>query len=191
MTFKKYDYGVIAARYQASAFKSNHILVLDLDDIDDMLAAVHWVTTELKVGHALIASSANHFWLVVDFTGSWKEVKYHLETIPGVDDKFRTFGKHRKQLLLRAIPKIVTTEGDSYTDNVNWRSRFDKAPTISDPAFPSEHTLVNPHVLQWYTEFKEWYEGEVYAKLKKAFVLRHAAFSGTMVDLAQNPGFVL
>lgn len=182
LRFNKYDYGAITTEVK-KAFSTRHVLVADLDSSESLLAAKHWVSTEWGLGTAIIASSINHFWMIIDLVDKWQEIVRCLEILPGVDSGYISLSLKRKALQIRMIPRI---EGSQK----GWRGLGCRGQII-DPNFEADHDLKLPEAIELYNFLKNWYTSAEYARLKKALILRNAIKNGEVSEMAQNPGFIV
>jgi hypothetical protein len=151
---------------------ATHVLVLDCDSDGELLAAKHWVKTELKAETVVIESSPGHYWVVVDIIDEFRNIIYMMAEIPGVDSQFVDFCRRRKNIYIRIVPK-------SYGCNA-YR-----------PRFPETHDLTNEGVIKWYEELKSWFCSEDFDKMFKAGRLRLAIENGDMHKFAADPAFAI
>lgn len=150
-----------------------HVLVMDCDGEDEMLAAAHWTKTILKFNYVVVASSPQRYWIVTDFVGSIKDIVHHMERTPGVDSKFIKFIEKNQRIFIRALPKM-----DYETKS------------ISVPSFP-ENTLVHPKTKEWLDDFAAYWNGPELEMMKKSIELRAAIKWKIVGQIAQRPSFEL
>lgn len=148
------------------------VLVLDCDNQENLLAATHWIKTELGLGYAPINSSPGRFWVVTDYVGPVRKAVEMLLQIPGVDEKFTTFVSLTHRFWLRCHPRII---GD----------------TIVNPVFPDTNDLTNPLAIAWYDSFRSLYMSNDYRKILKKIVLNQAIKDGRILELATDPQFIV
>lgn len=138
-----------------------HCMVLDCDCERHALAASAMLMED-NIGFVQIASGTpGHFWFITDYTGPFSKVYAKLETVVGVDQAYvRACGEWRR-LHLRAVPFIGRV-----------------------PTFPNDHgTLKSDITIQWYYQFKYWYQEEMAAVLRN-MVYQQALVNGNAELLA-------
>lgn len=144
-----------------------HVMVLDCDGTDEMLAASHMLATD-GIGFALIQSSPSHYWIVTDFIAPLDDVLVKMRTIPGADTEHiemcEKFG-------------IVAIRGVALPGRV--------------PIFQEPDSLTNPHSLTFYYELQKLYQHAAIARRLKAEFMRQAIKDKNMGSLASDPEFQL
>lgn len=149
-----------------------HIMVLDCDGENEMLAACHWLKTEAKISYDLIQSSPGRYWVVTNYIGMWREIWEALRYIPGVCNAYRNeYCRKYKRMCLRAFPKI-----------------YNGRPT--KPKFPTEFNT-GPCAQEFIVSLQKYFDSEHYEKLMKAVFLHHHLKEKTMAEIAADPGFQL
>jgi len=147
-----------------------HALILDCDCDGSMMAACHWIKTEMKLGYTVIISSPNHYWIVVDMVGSWSKIHTAMTLIPGVDKRYTQLSDKRRCSYIRAVPKANCV-----------------------PKFQQDclEQLRHPLAREWLWKYKSYIESEDFRKICKAVRLRQAVEDGTISELAANPEFAM
>lgn len=148
--------------------KHSHVLLLDCDGTDEMLAACNMLKATLNTGYALIQSSPSRYWIVVDKVGEFLPLVDFANQIPGVDPKFMSKAVEFGRFFLRATP----LKG--------------KRALFEDPS-----GLTDPRVRNWYLEFEKlWNLPEVQQRYR-AEILKTLVAEGQMIDAAADPEFQL
>lgn len=149
--------------------KSEHVMLLDCDGTQEMLAAAHTLATR-GIAYVTVQSSPGRYWLVVDRVGPYVDLALEAQTIPGVDQDYIKVLCRTGLLALRVVP-----EGG-------------KVALFPDGG--AKH-FTNPLARQWYDDFKWlWDRPEVRERAHTERV-RKALQDGTIADLAADPEFVL
>lgn len=153
--------------YVSTEINKKHILVLDCDSDDKMLAAGRYLYL-CKIGYCPIVSSPNHYWLITDIVDSINAVLLIAKSIPGQDPLHTDYNIKRQYISIRAYPK----------DDL--------------PIFPSDlHTLTNQISIRWLNEFKTYWDSEQIKTIVELIKLRKAVEDGTVSKLAANPSFTI
>ena len=139
-----------------------HILVLDCDSLDEMYAAVRVLKRD-SIPWAGIESSPDHFWIITDIIGTFKEIFLILEAFPGVDSNYIKAAKNWKRLHLRAIPR-----------------------KDSRPKFGESTNLRDQRVIDWYNCFEKLHNDPAIAE--NLGLIEHLK-QGTMAGAAADPNF--
>lgn len=167
----EWNYGAVNTKVKRNC----HILALDCDSVDAMLAASHWVKTELELIYEVVESSEGHYWIFVDKVGPLSDILEIMSTIPGVDRKFLSWAAKRKAIHIRTTPKISDDRKNIYT------------PEFQVVGAEFKNDLVR----QWVGEFREYFNGPDYRRIEKSMRLTWAIRNGTVSQMAQDPSFVL
>lgn len=103
-------------------FRKRWLLVLDCDSHENKEKATEELRL-LSIKYKVFMSSPNHYWVVTNYIGSFKNCLNFMQSIPGVDREFIGFCSKYKGICLRAFPK------DGYRPNLssNWDSFHGKA----------------------------------------------------------------
>lgn len=156
-------YGVITSEVG----NDQHVLTLDVDSTDEMLAACNVIKTYYKLNYVAVMSSPERYWIIVDKVGTIAELVPIMRKIPGVDFKYIDFVEIRKRLVLRAVPKEVM------------------------PIFPDEDVKFKNRLAQnWFRAFKDHWGDDVahYLRLKD---LQTAIVTKTMAVKIADPNFMI
>ena len=154
-------------------WKRKHLLVLDCDSEDGMVAACHWLRTEENIKYELIESTPGKFWVVTDFIGTWKHVWRVFDQIPGVCEEFRNkYAKKYKRICVRAFPKLINGKPCA-------------------PIFPADIALKSFMAKQWMMGVRLYFDSGYFKKLCKAVLLVDKLDKNAMEQLAANPGFMV
>jgi len=146
-------------------YRAKFIAVLDCDGIPEMLAAKTALNT-YGIGHAIVMSSPDHFWIITDYINIFSEAIKFIESMPGVDEKFVNFCKAKSIITMRAEALY---------------NRF--------PTFPESNTLTDPTILEWYTEFKKHFEHPLILKKYNANCLKGRLSDGSFLQDMADPTF--
>lgn len=139
-----------------------HILVLDCDSLEEMYAAVKVLKRD-NIPWAGIESSPDHFWIITDKVGTFKEILPILKSIPGVDKRYVKATETWKRLHLRAIPR-----------------------KNSRPKFGEPTDLQDQRVINWYNCFQKLHNDP--AIIEDLGLIEHLK-QGTMAGAAADPSF--
>lgn len=160
-------YGIITTEVEKLNKKSKFVMALDCDGTDEMLAVCHALKSYHKLNYAVIISSPNHYWVVVDKVGEVYELTRLMDVLPGVDANFIDCCKSRDFVVLRAMPKTAM------------------------PTFPDNVELKNELVLEWYTKFKEYWQSEDAAHCLRLSQLYKAIKEKKVAEMASSPNFAI
>lgn len=139
-----------------------HILVLDCDSLEEMYAAVRVLKRD-NIPWVGIESSPDHFWIITDIVGTFKEIFPILKAIPGVDSRYVKATETWKRLHLRAI------------------SRKNSRPKFGEPT-----DLRDQRVINWYNSFKKLHNDPTI--VENLGLIEHLK-QGTMAGAAADPNF--
>ena len=148
--------------------KSLSVMSLDCDGTDEMLAASHWLQTRLGINFVPIQSSPSHYWIITDLVDNTRAVLDVMAQIPGADSSHTALCRDWDDIFVRCLPKQ----------------------NLALPIFP-ENTLQNPLAMAWYNEFQAHWESPGVEQFWYKLGLMMNIETGTMLDRASNPQFVL
>ncbi len=155
-------------------WRTLHILALDCDGTNEMLAAAH-LLKEAGLGYALIQSSPSHYWLLVDRVDTLPILLALAKSIVGVDSGYLRFVGYNRCFYLRAGPY----------------QGVEKIANISPPLFSAADSLTNQLVIDWYRTFEAlWRLPEVVARYR-AEVLQRQVTDSTIMSSVADPTFEL
>lgn len=156
-------YGITPTR-----INDQYVLALDCDSQDEMLATCNVIKTYYKWNYVAVMSTENHYWVIVDKTGSITELVAIMRKIPGVDTRYVDYVERRGYIVLRAMPKNVM------------------------PIFPDEDVkFTNKLARTWFREFKEHWQSEDVAHYLRLKELQAAIENKSVTALAANPNFLI
>jgi hypothetical protein len=96
--------------------------VVDADCERDMLVASAWLD-ENHVNHAILTSSPDGFWIIIDRPGKWRDIKHWVRCAPGQDVNYVKFSDSRRMCYIRAemkddyfVPSMIKESGSETID---------------------------------------------------------------------------
>lgn len=168
---REIDNGSLGSLLASTEIKrKKHIIVLDCDSMDGMLAAQHWVITECGCNTEVVESSPGKYWIITDMVTDLKSAYSIARIIPGVDQSYISGVELKRNFYLRASPKIS-----------NGR--------IIVPKFANKECNICNSARKWYLEFKAWFESDMMRKVVKIYMLSKAIRTKEVSSFASNPDF--
>ena len=96
--------GYISTQVFRFLFWTRWVLVLDCDSVIDRDKVVEEIRS-MDLKYDIMESSPGRFWVIVNYTGSFRKCINLMEAIPGVDREFIHKCKLDGKIVLRAFPK--------------------------------------------------------------------------------------
>jgi len=151
--------------------KPIHVLVLDCDSRENLIAGQHWIKSVWNLGSATIESSSGHYWIFTDYiTDDISNIIFRMLEVPGADPKHILKSKERGAIQIRMTPKKI---GNDYVS----------------PVFAEDHDLTNENAITLYNMVKKWFDSKDYQMLIKSKQLRAALKDNKILDMATDPDF--
>jgi len=162
----------VTNRIKLSTISSKYIAMVDCDKILNLPLVLEYLEMH-KLGYAVIESTPERYWVIVDYSSNNKNKIFNfIERIPGIDEKWCNLSRRRKNIFhLRASSKIIDSQFSSI-----------------QPCFPETHTLKDPYVLKWFEAFKSYYECD-WAFIHKINIMHEAVRNDTVQQLISSPTF--
>lgn len=145
------------------------IMCLDCDSEGAMLAALHYIKIELKYNCYVVESSPNHYWIITDYAAPFIEVYKLIQTIPGIDEKYVSYMKASKDIVLRSF----------FKENG------------AAPKFVDNMQLTDPSIIEWVDALKSFWESKRMKQIHKAYILGKAVKDGTVQALMADPAYAV
>lgn len=146
---------------------SNHVMTLDCDSTDEMLAVCHVLKSYYGLNYAVVISSPNHYWVIADKCDSTSELLKMMEIIPGIDSRYVDCIRNRREIVLRGMPKD------------------------SMPTFPDSVEFKDERVATWYKAFKDTWNSEEMKHILRLKQLVKAIKEKKVAELAASPSFAI
>lgn len=145
-------------------WKKKHFPVIDCDSTDAVLAATYDLG-ERGFRYAVIESSNDHFWIIVDFVGSLSKVIKIMEITPGIDSEYVRYCRKRKAIYVRA----ASTSG--------------RIPSFLESIDP----IKNAGIKKWIREFQELYESKEMKDVLRVQMLQKAVADKMVAQFLSDP----
>jgi hypothetical protein len=82
-----------------------HVLAVDCDSVEAKDKAVNQLSLQYAVD--VVESSPEHFWVITDQVGTWKETALSLQRVDGADKDFVSISLAHQKITFRAFPKQI------------------------------------------------------------------------------------
>lgn len=127
---------------------NRHVAALDIDSAHKLKQAVAYIRKQLKLHYAVIESSHEHYWVILDAVGTMGQIKEYQEAIPGVDPYWIKGCHQLGKCVFRAYPKVPHT-----------------------PFFirPNPH-FTNKLAGEWYKAFYSYFHGKVFKAIRQRVI---------------------
>jgi hypothetical protein len=155
-----------------------HVMGLDCDSLDAMIACCHWLATELKLGYAVINTSPSKYWVITDAVGSFGSLLPGFKMIPGADQQHRELCENRRSFWFRGAPKL---SANGWMDQV-----VPDLPVITD-----REKLTHPIANEWLNAYQQHLDDPEVQQLNRWAKIQAALASGKMGSMAADPNFVI
>lgn len=155
-------YGAISSKIDGQ-----FVMTLDCDGTDEMLAVSHVLKSYYGLNYAVVVSSPNHYWVIVDKIDLAPNLVKMMEIIPGIDPRYIDVIKKRWEIVLRGMPRETM------------------------PIFPDSVEFKDERVTQWYTAFKDAWQSEEMRHILRLKQLVKAIKEKNVAALAASPSFTV
>lgn len=155
-------YGAIS-----SQIDGKHVMTLDCDGTDEMLAVCHVLKSYYNLSYAVVVSSPGHYWVIADKWDSRLELLTMMEIMPGIDSRYVDCIRNKGDIVLRGFPKEAM------------------------PIFPDSVDFKDEHVAKWYKAFKDTWNSEHMKHIIRLKQLVKAIKEKNVADLAASPSFAV
>jgi hypothetical protein len=157
--------GYISTQVWGFLFWKRWVLVLDCDSIIDRDRAIEEIRS-MDLKYDVMESSPEKFWIIVNYTGSFRKCINLMCEIPGVDTNFISKCERDRKIVLRAFPKNGYVPG-----------------TINDP-----YSECHGRVKDWFYSFRNWWRSgtvEWLANHQRVEIQRIAILSSSKIKQSE------